>query len=419
MIAPTFKDARAMNVLVFNCGSSSLKYRLISMPQGVELAGGEAQRIGPPTAQPSRIVYRVGDRAETLVVTMADHAAAFDQVMRLLTSDPARAPHAIGHRMVHGGTLFLGHAILDAAVLAGLETLGSLAPIHNPPATALARVCLARYPQLPQVVVFDTAFHATIPEYARTYALPRNLRDAGLRKFGFHGTSHRYVAEEAARLMGRPLEDLSAVSCHLGSGGASLCAIVGGRSIDNTMGYSPLQGLVMSTRCGDLDPAVTLHLLALSGGDFGRVEKLLNQQSGVLGVSGVSADIRDILALSGQKQATPGRARQAEQVYLWRLRKYLGAYLATVGRADAVLFTDTIGETLPVVRWAMCSDMEHFGLKIDADRNAAATVLPADVATDDSPVRILVIQTNEELAIARFTYEAVRPSPAAGKAGAA
>jgi len=394
-----------MKVLVFNCGSSSLKYKLIALPAGDELAGGEAQRVGPPTAEPARIIHRADGEEETLYVEMPDHGAAFDQVMQVLQRDPRLAPDAIGHRLVHGASRFKAHARVSEEVIAELEAIQDMAPLHNPPAIALIKASRSRYPDLPQTVVFDTAFHSTIPEYAAAYALPVELsRRQGIRKYGFHGTSHHYVATEAARMLGRPLEELNAVSCHLGSGGASLCAIRHGCSVDNTMGFSPLQGLMMSTRCGDLDPAVTLQLLARWPGDAKAVEKMLNKQSGVLGMSGTTADIRDVLARLAEGEALDDPMALTAQLYLWRIRKYLGAYLALVGCADAVIFTDTIGETVPEVRWAVCSDMDSFGLRISAQRNRSAQTLPADVAEEDSPVRILVIQTNEELAIARQTY---------------
>ncbi len=394
-----------MNVLVFNCGSSSLKYRLIDMPSEVELAGGEAQRVGPPTAEPARIIHRAKGVERTLIVEMPDHAVAFEQVIGLLRQDPGLMPEAVGHRLVHGGTRFNDHAVVDEAVMDGLGAVEDLAPLHNPPAIKLLRASRSSYADLPQTVVFDTAYHSTLPEHAYTYALPKPLTQRlGIRKYGFHGTSHHYVAQEAARLLGRPLDRLNAVSCHLGSGGASLCAVVNGRSVDNTMGYSPLQGLMMSTRCGDLDPGVVLRLLTLANGDDGTVEKLLNHKSGVLGMSGFSADIRDVLAAASQHGAPVRGMDLTAQVYSWRVRKYLGAYLAVVGKADAVIFTDTIGETVPEVRWAVCTDMEAFGLKIDAEANGHAAELPADVASQDSPVRIFAIQTNEELAIARQTY---------------
>ena len=240
----------------------------------MELAGGEAQRVGPPTAKPSVILHHAGQTRRSIEAPMPDHAAAFEQVMRVLMQDPRLIPNAVGHRLVHGGTRFAQPTVVDEEVMAGLETIRDLAPLHNPPAMALMEACRIRYPELPQVAVFDTAFHATIPEHARTYALPRPLcRELGIRKYGFHGTSHQFVMEEAAAFLHRPVDQFNAVSCHLGSGGASLCAIVNGQSIDNTMGYSPLQGLVMSTRCGDLDPAVTMSLLAQAQGDRQKVTR--------------------------------------------------------------------------------------------------------------------------------------------------
>lgn len=394
-----------MNVLVFNCGSSSLKYKLISMPSEEVLAGGEAQRVGPPTAEPACIYHQAFGQKSQHRVDMPDHQTALKRVMSLLTCNTRLVPQVMGHRMVHGGSYFSEPMPIDENVMELLEKVKHMAPIHNPPATALIRICHTLYPNLPQVVVFDTAYHATLPDYARTYALPLQLREEwGYRKYGFHGTSHQYVAEETAEFLGKPLRELDAVSCHLGSGGASLCAILNGRSVDNTMGYSPLQGLVMSTRCGDLDPAITLRLLSESGGDGEKVEKLLNNRSGVLGLSQHSADIRDVLARISEPVWKQTQLDLTAQVYVWRIRKYLGAYLAVVGRADAVIFTDTIGETVPWVRNGVCAGMEAFGLKIDPERNRCVNGYPADIAAVDSPVRIVVVQTNEELAIARRTY---------------
>jgi acetate kinase len=252
-------------------------------------------------------------------------------------------------------------------------------------------------------VVFDTAFHSTIPPAARTYALPAKLaRKYGYRKYGFHGTSHQYVAQEAAKFLGIPMAELRAVSCHLGSGGASLCAIVNGKSVDNTMGYSPLQGLVMSTRSGDLDPAIALGLVARAQGDSRAVESMLNRRSGLLGLSGVSADIRDLCATGdGAQDETMGRAAQ---VYLWRIRKYLGAYLLVTERPHCIIFTDTIGEKMPAVRWAVTAGLEALGVVLDPLKNAAGLPLPVDLAAAASRVRILAIATNEEVAIARASF---------------
>ena len=398
-----------MNVLVFNCGSSSLKYKLISMPEKIELAGGEAQRVGPPTAQPPCVIHRTDGHEETFQVDMPDHAVAFEEVMKILKRTPQLQPDVVGHRLVHGGAIFKNHAIVNEKVLEELQTTKSLAPLHNPPAITLVEACCKLYPDLPQVLVFDTAYHSTIPEYARVYALPGYIRnDLGIRKYGFHGTSHQYVANETANFLSIPIEKFNAVSCHLGSGGASLCAIVNGKSIDNTMGHSPLQGLIMSTRCGDLGAAVVMQLIAKNVGNWRSVEKLLNKQSGILGISGSTGDIRDIVE-AVSKQVDESKMNETLHAYIWRIKKYLGSYLTAVAsaagkQADAIIFTDTIGETVPLVRWGICSDMECFGIIIDADRNEKASKLPADLATNDSQVRILAIQTNEELAIAKYTY---------------
>ncbi len=395
-----------MNILVLNCGSSSLKYRLIEMPGERELAGGEARRIGPPTLLPASIVHQCNGVASTLQAPMNNHAAAFEKIMDLLNRGGAPAPDILGHRLVHGGGIFQEAVRIDPGSLKKLVQIKNMAPLHNPPATDLIIAIRRQHPKLPQAAVFDTGFHAGIPDYAARYALPGPLGDElGLRKFGFHGTSHRFVAEETARFLGCPLTEFTAVICHLGSGGASLCAVKNGQSVDNTMGYSPLQGLVMSTRCGDIDPAIVLRLIHAANGAAGDVEKLLNRQSGVLGLSGLSGDIRDVFGslrhgASGKNQAL----WRALQIYLWRLKKYLGAYLFILKSPMAVVFTDTIGETMPAIRAAICGGMDFFGLKIDNQRNSSASALPADVAQNDSLVRIVAMPTNEELAIARQTY---------------
>ncbi|MBN2192446.1 MAG: acetate/propionate family kinase [Polyangiaceae bacterium] len=390
------------HVLVFNCGSSSLKYSLLEMPSEREITRGEAQRVGPVTAEPARILHRRDGVLETVFREMPSHVAAYDAVRELFARDGLPRPDAIGHRLVHGGREFSGAASrLTPEADRALDAVAELAPIHNPPAIQLVRGCRDRAPDLPQVLVFDTSFHSTIGDAARTYALPQAIREGlGIRKYGFHGISHQYVVSEAARLLGVPLTELNAVSCHLGSGGASLCAVVKGKSADNTMGYSPLQGLIMSTRCGDLDPALTLQLLARAGGDARAVEQLLNHKSGVLGLSDRTADIRDVLAGYG----AGGTLDEVGQTYLWRQRKYVGAYLALAAPARAIVFTDTIGETVPAVRAALCAGLEAFGVELDDAANRSVQELPVDVARRESRVRLLVIATNEELAIARITH---------------
>jgi acetate kinase len=390
-----------MRIIVFNCGSSSLKYRLIDMPGETELAAGEAERVGPKTSLPGCIHHLALGQKEDHALDMPDHGAAFSAVMKLLERDTRLVPEAIGHRMVHGGALFKDHVIVDENAFHQLEEVQDLAPIHNPPALRLLAACRQLYPKLPETVVFDTAFHSTIPPAARVYALPAQLA-RGYRKYGFHGTSHQYVAQEAAKFLGIPMSELRAVSCHLGSGGASLCAIVNGKSIDNTMGYSPLQGLVMSTRSGDLDPAITLSLVARAQGDSHAVESMLNRKSGLLGLSGISADIRDLLTAPGTAEYEG--LTKAAQVYLWRLRKYLGAYLLITERPHCIIFTDTIGEKLPYVRWAVTAGLSVLGVVLDPVKNAEVQTLPVDLAASNSRVRILAIATNEEVAIARASF---------------
>ena len=392
-----------MRIIVFNCGSSSLKYRLIDMPGEIELAAGEAERVGPKTALPGCIHHTALGEKEDHTLDMPDHGAAFSAVMKLLERDARLVPEAIGHRMVHGGAIFDTHVIVDETAFRHLEEVQDLAPIHNPPALRLLAACRQLYPKLPETVVFDTAFHSTIPLAARTYALPAQLaRTHGFRKYGFHGTSHHYVAQEAAKFLGMPLSELRAVSCHLGSGGSSLCAIVHGKSVDNTMGYSPLQGLVMSTRSGDLDPSIALGLVARAQGDSRAVESMLNRKSGLLGLTGVSADIRDLFATGGAQGESLARAAQ---VYLWRIRKYLGAYLLITDRPHCIIFTDTIGEKMPAVRWAVTTGLDALGVVLDPLKNAEAPPLPVDLATATSRVRILAIATNEEVAIARASFD--------------
>ncbi|MHB9139913.1 MAG: acetate/propionate family kinase [Victivallaceae bacterium] len=397
-----------MNVLVFNCGSSSLKYKIISMPGEQELAGGAAERVGPKTSEPSRIVHRYNGKAEIHQVEMRNHHESFLEIMKLLSKYPDLIPDAVGHRVVHGGKYFTGPVISDDSVLKKLEEIKDLAPLHNPPIMELMYACGKSYPALPQVPVFDTAFHSTIPDYAAAYPIPADIcKKMNIRKYGFHGTSHQYVVEEAAKFLGISKDRINAVSCHLGSGGASLCAVSNGKSIDNTMGYSPLQGLVMSTRCGDLDPAISMQLLSLHENNNEEVDKILNRQSGVLGLSGYSSDIRDVFNSIASGGSHDERLLKTAEVYLWRIKKYLGAYLAVTGRVDAVIFTDTIGEEVPFVRANVCLDMEAFGLIIDHAGNNNVHKLPSDIAAANSPVKILVIATNEELAIARRTYETI------------
>ncbi len=393
-----------MNIFVLNCGSSSLKYRMISMPGGEEILGGEVQRIGAKTAESSRIVHRAGGREETNMINAGGYKEALSEVFKLAEKDPSFPPDAFGHRLVQGGQEFREDTFVTERDYPSLDNIADLAPIHNPPVIELIKECNIRYREIPQAVILDTSFHSSIPDYAYTYPLPESVRnELGIRKYGFHGISHRYVTEVAADFLGIPAGNFNAVSCHLGSGGASLCAVVGGKSADNTMGFSPLQGLVMSTRCGDLDPAVVLRMIAYSEGDYSRVDKVLNKKSGVLGLSGVSSDIRDIIERA--ENTDDERARTTLDVYLSRIKKYLGAYLTLVGKTHALIFTDTIGETVPYVRELVCRNMDYFGIRVDKWKNRTIAGSPADISSSGSHVHVLVVRTNEEAAIARRTHE--------------
>lgn len=374
------------------------------MPSGEEILGGEVQRIGGKTAESSGIIHR-GSNGESLRrITVSGYREAFTEVMKTLASESGSSPDIFAHRLVQGGTEFPSNTIIRDDDFESLELIKGLAPIHNPPVVEIIEECRRVYPDIPQAVVLDTAFHSSIPGYAYTYPIPSDVAgQLGIRKYGFHGISHQYVTRATSEYLHIPIQEMNAVSCHLGSGGASLCAVVGGKSVDNTMGFSPLQGLVMSTRCGDLDPAIILKLIAYSGGDYSKVNDLLNKRSGVLGLSGVSSDIRDVI--SRAIKTDDERAQMTLDVYLWRVRKYLGAYLTVVGHADAIVFTDTIGESVPYVREAVCRNLDFFGVRLDEWKNKKISQYPADISARDSRVRIIVVKTNEELAIAKNAYE--------------
>ncbi len=395
-----------MNILIFNCGSSSLKYRLISMPEENEILSGEAQRIGPKTSEPARIIHRYNNKEEKIITEMIDHKDAFEKVLNIINNSNAAEPDIFGHRLVHGGDFFKKPAIVTKEVLNKLMLTRSLAPIHNPPAIELIKACSTICSKVPQILVFDTAFHSTIPDYAYYYTIPKKIQDdLKIKKYGFHGTSHFYVVKEAAKYLDIPLHKLNVVSCHLGSGGASLCAVKNGKSIDNTMGYSPLQGLIMSTRCGDIDPAIVLKLLIINNCEVNEIDKLLNNKSGVLGLSGKSADIRDILP---NKNIDFEQLNNILQTYIWRIKKYLGSYITICSPLDAIILTDTIGEEVPYIRKLICEHMDFFGVGLDEKKNKNIKKYPNDISNKKSKVKILVIKTNEELEIARNCYSVLK-----------
>ena len=383
---------RPRAVLVLNAGSSTIKYRLDGGDR--MLASGLLERIGEDGA---RLVHRLADGDERVVERpVADHAEGF----RLLFAElghPADALLAVGHRIVHGGDRFTNPTLVDDAVLTELEALAPLAPLHNPAGTRGIEVAREHYPDVPQVAVFDTAFHHTMPVHAHRYALPRDLADRyRIRRYGFHGISHGFVARRAAEHLGRPTTELNLVTLHLGNG-ASAAAIAGGRSIDTSMGLTPLPGLVMGTRGGDVDPGVVFHLHREAGMTVAEIEDLLTRHSGLVGLAGAS----DLRAVHRRAADGDDAAAEAIDLYCYRIRCYVGAYAAALGRVDAVVFTAGVGEHDPDVRARVCAGLEGFGVRVDPDRNAVPRTDIRTISTDDSAVAVLVVPTDEEGEIAR------------------
>ncbi len=397
----------ATRVLVLNSGSSSVKYQLLDMADDSRLAAGLVERIGEPA---SRLVHTPlaggGDRRER-TGPVPDHAAALKAVAEELAADglgldsPELA--AVGHRVVHGGLRFTAPTVVTDEVLAEIERLVPVAPLHNPANITGIRTARALRPDLPQVAVFDTAFHTTMPEYAARYAIDTEVADAHrIRRYGFHGTSHAYVSRETARLLGKEPSEVNVIVLHLGNG-ASASAVAGGRCVETSMGLTPLEGLVMGTRSGDVDPAVVFHLKRVAGMSVDEVDALLNKRSGLVGLCGDN-DMREI-----RRRVEEGdeRARLAFDVYVHRLKKYIGAYCAVLGRVDAVAFTAGVGENAAPVREAAVEGLEPLGLAVDAERNAVRSGEPRLISPEGARVAVAVVPTDEELEIARQTYSLV------------
>ena len=392
-----------MNIFVVNSGSSSIKYQLFRWPAEQPVCSGLVERIGSEQASISHKVFDAQGQATEQHFTqpIPDFETGLREVVRLLTDGPEAVipePGAIavvGHRVVHGGAYFTTPTLVTEEVKAEIRRLFALAPLHNPANLQGIEVAERLFPQARQVAVFDTAFHQTLPEYAFRYALPPALyTEQRIRKYGFHGTSHQYVAAQAAAYLDQP--DARLITIHLGNG-CSMAAVRGGRSLDTSMGFSPLAGLVMGTRSGDLDPAVLLHLLGPLGYSTEQVNTLLKKESGMLGLSGFS-DMRDITqALS----AGDARAALAYEIYAYRIRQYIGAYTAVLNGLDAIVFTAGVGEHDALVRKLVCRSMSFFGLELDEAKNQQRQPGLHDLSGPESRVRILVIPTNEELEIAR------------------
>lgn len=373
-----------MIVLAVNAGSSSVKLQVID------------------TAE-DRLIGKV--MVECKGIT---HDEAIARGLEELHS-----PHiqGVGHRVVHGGDRFSGSVRIDDDVIRAVEDLCYLAPLHNPVNLAGIRACLHHLPDVPQVAVFDTAFHATIPPAAYTYALPRNIAAKWkIRRYGFHGTSHRYLTERFAALQGRPASDFNLITIHLGNG-CSACAVEKGRAVDSTMGMTPLEGLVMGTRPGDLDPAVVYRLLEWEGLDVAALDRLLNHKSGLLGLSGLSNDMRELLRLESEGSEA---ARLAIDVFCHRIRRYIGAFFGILNGADAIVFSGGIGENQAAIRSRVCRDLQALGIEIDEQANLSCRGREADLSADGAHTRVWVIPTNEELLIARDTASLIASRPGPG-----
>lgn len=396
-----------MKVLVINAGSSSLKYQLISMTEEIVLAKGNCDRIGIPGSLIKHTTF--DDRAVTKEIEMKDHKDAIAALIKVLTHEEwgviktLDEIKAVGHRVVHGGEKFFKSVIINEEVMKTIEECVELAPLHNPPNITGIRACQHNMPNVPQVAVFDTAFHQTMPQKAYIYALPYEYyQKYKLRKYGFHGTSHKYVTERAANLIGKPVEELKIVTCHLGNG-SSITAVDGGKAVDTSMGFTPLDGLAMGTRCGTIDPAVVTFLMNKEGIDTEKMDAIMNKQSGMLAISGVSSDFRD---LDAAVESGNERAALALEVFAYQVKKFIGSYACAMGGLDAIVFTAGIGENNSVMRKMICKDLEFLGVSIvDSKNNIRGTEI--DVSTDDSKVRVLVIPTNEELAIAKETKKLI------------
>jgi acetate kinase len=396
-----------MKVIVINAGSSSVKYYLYQMPRAEVLAHGIVERIGEETSGLSHFFH---GKTYTILTKAEDVGKAMELILETLADKEVGVLQqfseigAVGHRVVHGGEEFTGSVIIDEKVIASIEKFADLAPLHNPPNLAGILAAQRNLPNAKQVACFDTAFHATIPKIAYMYALPYELYEKyGIRRYGFHGISHRYVARRAAAIMGRGKYDINAITCHLGNG-CSVTAVKQGRSIDTSMGLTPLEGVPMGTRSGDLDPAI-LFYLADKGYDAKALKTLCNKKSGLLGISGISNDMRNLEEFAKKGNA---RAKLAIDVFCYRIKKYIGAYAAVLDTVDAVVFTGGIGENAVFLREKICNAVTQIGVKLDYAANQTAIAKEAEINTKDSKVKVFVIPTNEQAAIANDTYELTR-----------
>ena len=395
-----------MKILVINAGSSSLKYQLINMEDEHVIAKGNCERIG---AEGGRISHKTAAGVEIkLDCEFPTHTEAFEKLVEVLLNGEGKVLNdlseisAVGHRIVQGAELFSESVLVTEEVIEKISSISELAPLHNPAHVLALRACQKVFDaSVPQVVVFDTAFHQTIPDYAYTFGVPyEDYLEYHARRYGFHGTSHRYVSQRFAKLIGKNIKDLKIITCHLGNG-SSITAIDGGKSIDTSMGFTPLDGVIMGTRCGNIDASLVLYLMEKKGFTPKEMSDYLNKKSGYLGISGFTNDDRDI-----RKAAAEGN-KLAGDILRYGIKKYIGAYTAAMGGLDAVVFTGGIGENSAPVREGACDHMEYLGIKLDPQKNLDLNRSEGEISTPDSKVKVWIVPTNEELLIARDTKEII------------
>lgn len=395
-----------MKVLVINSGSSSLKYQLIDMQTEEVIAKGTCERIG---IEGSKLTHKANGVESVICQPMPDHTVAVSLVLNALTDKDTGVISsmsdidAVGHRAVASGEVFTKPVLVTDDSIEKFEALSDLAPLHNPAALIGVKACKAAMPNTPMALVFDTSFHFTMPDYAYMYAIDYDTyAKYSIRRYGFHGTSHKFVSQEAAKYLGKNIEDLKIVTCHLGNG-SSITAVKGGKSIDTSMGFTPLAGVPMGTRSGDIDCAAAEYIAKKENMSLPEVMTYLNKKCGVAGISGVSSDFRDLTAATDKGNM---RAKLALDMFSYSCKKYVGAYAAAMNGVDCIVFTAGVGENTPCVREAICEDMQYLGLEIDKEKNLEKNNgVIRDVTGKNSKVKVLIIPTNEELVIARETVE--------------
>jgi acetate kinase len=390
-------------ILVLNCGSSSIKYQVIDVDDESRLATGLVQKIGLPD---SSLDHTTDGETHRIVRMVANHQQALELIVSAfgMYGPPLAEVVAVGHRAVHGGEAFRQPVRIDDDVVAKLVELSPLAPLHNPPGIAGIEAAMAALPDVPHVAIFDTAFFSTLPAEAYTYAIDAEIAHKySIRKYGFHGTSHKYVSERVAELLDRPYDEVDQIVCHLGNG-ASISAIRGGVAVDTSMGLTPLQGLVMGTRSGDVDPGLHAYLAREAGMSVAEIDRMLNSRSGISGLTGGTSDFRD---LADRIEAGDAAAKLAYDVYIHRLVSYIGSYLAILGGVDAITFTAGVGENDDAVRESVCDRLAPLGFLLDDEANKIRSKEPRRISQPDSPIQILVVPTNEELAMARETQRVI------------